>query len=221
MINNISDQIVDYSFIFRSDDKQYDRADKIAYLYGLKDTLYEYIDKYLSLSKSDTHEFVGGGSTAAVFRIGDYAFKIIYTKWSYEDIICPNNYLILSNLEELYLRDENNVVTCGLEVQPYLSKTTDDIEYKYVSNWFKDFNNLGLEYADNLIHGMCGSNARILDDYRNACTNDPESLPDWFKECPLVLVDRDRVYRRGTVPRQRMSTDVRKERIQRLSVVNI
>ena len=37
-------------------------------------------------------------------------------------------------------------------------------------------------------------NCRLLDSYREADYYNPEMLPDWFKEYPLVSVDRDRVY---------------------------
>ena len=50
-------------------------------------------------------------------------FKLINMKWSYEEVICPNLYLILKNLEEHYIRDEKGIVKAGIEVQKYLTNT--------------------------------------------------------------------------------------------------
>ena len=41
----------------------------------------------------------------------------------------------------------------------------------------------------------------LLDSYMDADCNNPELLPDWFKQYPVVLVDRDLVYKLGTVRR--------------------
>lgn len=60
---------------------------------GLGRKLQEYIDKYLSLSKRDDYEFVRSGTTTACYRIGDYAFKLCQSKWSYEKVISPNLYI--------------------------------------------------------------------------------------------------------------------------------
>ena len=54
---------------------------------------------------------------------------------------------------------------------------------------------MGYKLNDSMINGQCGDNCLLLDDYHDADTRYPEDLPEWFKETPLVLVDRDRVYR--------------------------
>ncbi len=61
--------------------------------------LYEWTTKYLDLSECKRYKFLNGGSTAACYLIGDYVFKFINFKWSYEKIICPRLYLILKNEE--------------------------------------------------------------------------------------------------------------------------
>ena len=38
-------------------------------------------------------------------------------------------------------------------------------------------------------------NCRYLDDYHDADIRNPEELPDWFKKDPIVLVDRDLVFK--------------------------
>lgn len=51
---------------------------------------------------------------------------------------------------------------------------------------------LGYYLEDDLI-SKDRVNCFYLDDYHDANCDDPEALPDWFKERPLVLVDRDLV----------------------------
>lgn len=171
---------------------------------GLGHDLKEYIDKYLSLSTDTTCEFVERGSTTACYRIGDYAFKISQTKWSYEDVICPNLYLILKNLEEHFIRDDRGTVVAGLEVQKYLSKTANHLKEEVFNNFKKELNRLGYYITDTLINGSCGDNCRLLDSYMDADCINPESLPESFKQTPLVLVDRDRVYKLDNkFPKQR------------------
>lgn len=51
------------------------------------------------------------------YRIGDYDFKLNAIKWSYEDVICPNLYIIIKNLEEHYIRNENGIIIALQEVQ--------------------------------------------------------------------------------------------------------
>ena len=36
----------------------------------------------------------------------------------------------------------------------------------------------------------------LLDSYLDADTHNHEQLPEWFKKYPLVLVDRDRIYKK-------------------------
>jgi len=89
---------------------------------GLWDELRGYIDKYLEMSTDKSCKFLASGSTSDCFKIGDYVFKLNKTKWSYEDEICPNVYLIIKNLEEHFVRDKNGIVNAGIEVQKYLSR---------------------------------------------------------------------------------------------------
>lgn len=177
------------------------------YNFGLGDKLQELIDKYLSLSSNDKYKYLGSGSTTSSFRIGDFCFKFSQSKWSYEDIICPDIYLILKDLEEIYIRDNHGIIVCGIEVQPYLCRSGKDIDdYKTIADkWYKELDRIGYVYKDKLINGSRGCNAMLLDDYRDANTTNPELLPDWFKETPLVLVDRDMVYQKGKSFKQQSS----------------
>lgn len=166
-------------------------------LYSLGKKLEEYADKYLSLSRTAEHGFIASGSTASCYRVGDYVFKLDGMKWSYEDVLCPNLYIILPNLEEVFLRDENGIVKVGIEVQRYLKRGIDEIPEDCLpgltQNFTAELSRLGYRSTDTLVYGTCGDNCRLLDSYEEA--GNPNA-PDWFKEYPLVLVDRDRIYQK-------------------------
>lgn len=179
---------------------------KLMHIYevGLEDELNSFVDKYLSLSQRHDYEFVGEGTTCAAYRIGDYVLKLIKMKWSYEEEICPNIYLILKNLEEVYLRDNNEHVVGGIEVQKYLARSARNIDSKYLELYQEELDRLGYFCTDCLLSEY-GENVRLLDSYLDADTKDVESLPEWFKEYPIVLIDRDMVYKKS-----------RRERIKQL-----
>ena len=177
--------------------------------YGLWDELEADIDKYLSLSKRVDFRFLAEGSTTSCYKIGDYVFKLNRFKWSCEDVICPNLYLILKNLEEHYIRDNKGCVVAGIEVQKYLSRNDITITNEHL-NWFtEELKRLGYYVNDSLMYGSRGDNCMLLDSYMDADHPNPELLPDIFKEVPLVLVDRDMIYkvknRRPKQLRQRWS----------------
>ena len=145
------------------------------YSHNLGHKLQSYVEKYLDLSHSKETGYLSSGATLSCYRIGDYVIKLIKTKWSYEKIICP--------------------VVAGLEVQKYLSKSAQNIPTYVFSNFLHELTKLGYYSMDTLINGTCGNNCMLLDTYKDADTNRPENLPSWFKQYPLVLVDRDDVYR--------------------------
>lgn len=159
--------------------------------YGLSHLLEEYIDKYLSLSTRSDYEFIERGSTSSCYRIGDFVFKLIEMKWSYENTICPNLYIILPNLEEKFIRGEKNIVLAGLEVQKFLQHDAKNVPQEIFDLFTNELSSLGYIHTDRLMNGPCGDNCRLLDLWEEA--NNPFA-PEWFKEYPLVLVDRDRVY---------------------------
>ncbi len=165
--------------------------------YDLENYLMEYIDKYLGLSKTDATGLLEKGSTCECYRLGDYVLRLFRAKWSYEEIICPNLYLIIKNLEEIYVRDKDGVIKAGLEVQQYLAKEASGLPTSYFVRLKTDLNTLGYYTTDTLMNGSCGDNCRILNDYHDADCLDPEILSDYFKETPLVIIDRDRIYPKG------------------------
>ena len=164
------------------------------YCCGLGQLLEEWTEKYMELSKNKEYGFIGSGTTCNCYRIGDYVIKLVKTKWSYEDIICPNLYLIAKNYEEIYLRDKKGIVEGGLEVQKYLTRRADNIDPKYFRYFDLALDRLGYRRTDTLTKGTCGENTMLLDTYRDADCPNPEKVPVWFRQYPLVLIDRDRIY---------------------------
>lgn len=167
------------------------------YYYELGKKLEDSVLKYLELSKDKTYEYLASGSTSDCYRIGDYVFKLCRQKWSYEDIICPDLYIILKNIEEHFTRDNEGIVMAGIEIQKYLTRSAKNIEPKYFQKLTSELDRLGYFCTDSLINGKCGDNCMLLDSYKDADCDNPEELPDWFKEVPLVIVDRDRIYEKG------------------------
>ena len=46
----------------------------------------------------------------------------------------------------------------------------------------------------------------LLDTYRDADCPNPEKVPVWFKQYPLVLVDRDRIYSKNKIYIKQLSS---------------
>lgn len=164
------------------------------YCCGLGQLLEEWTEKYMELSKNKEYGFIGSGTTCNCYRIGDYVIKLVKIKWSYEDVICPNLYLIAKNYEEIYIRDKKGIVEGGLEVQKYLTRRADNIDPKYFRYFDLALDRLGYRRTDTLTKGTCGENTMLLDTYRDADCPNPEKVPVWFRQYPLVLIDRDRIY---------------------------
>lgn len=94
------------------------------------------------------------------------------------------------------------IVTGAVEVEKYYSRR---VEYgnKELERKFRDaLAELGYVVEDYLTEENI-SNLYYLDDYHDADVEDPESLPDWFKENPVVLVDRDLVFKKDVPKKSR------------------
>lgn len=198
--NLISKRILEEFLAYYNRFREYDE-DVLALinLHRLGGVLLEFIDKYLALSKNPTWRHIEEGSTGTVYQMGDYVLKLFMTKWSYEEVICPDLYLIVKNLEEIYIRNTNGIVKCGIEVQPYLQRSAQGVPKRTLDRFSEELARLGYKCTDSLMNGVRGDNCRLLDSYQDANCKNPENLPDWFKETPLVLVDRDRVYPKNQV----------------------
>lgn len=177
--------------IFRKEDEGV--LDSLFY-YNLGKYVLDYIDKYLSLSKDETCEYLNKGTTATVYRIGDFVLKLVSTKWSYEEIICPNLYFIIKNLEETYIRNDRGIVQAGLEVEQYLKKDVSAVPRYIFDCIIEAIEKSGFIWTERYRSGAWFENCRVLNSYLDADCNKHRYLPDWFKEYPVVIVDRDRFY---------------------------
>lgn len=169
------------------------------YTFNLGENVEMLVDKYLSLSISKEIEFLDKGSCSSTYKIGDYIIKFGTGKHSTEKTICPNIYLIVKNLEEFFVRDEHGRVVANLEVQKYLSKKSTHLDESYFVKFSQELSKLGYWSAEYRSREGFGENFGILDSYKEADCANPEVLPDWFKECPLVLWDRDLIYSNGLI----------------------
>lgn len=163
---------------------------------GLLDEFLKYAYMYLEKStKTKVISKVGSGTCSYVYRIGDYVIKFSDKKYSMVEDSCPNIYLIIKNYEELIKRNDYGKVTGAIEVQRYLSKPVLITQRDLLAKWREDLEENGYLLEDNLVNGMGGTNCFYLDDYHDADIEDVDSLPEWFKKDPIVLVDRDLVYK--------------------------
>lgn len=202
LLDNFAKQIA----IFKRDDvnQKWDFSLSGIYDHHLGKKLQSYVEKYLDLSHSKETGYLASGATLSCYRLGDYVIKLVKTKWSCEKLICPRLYLIAKNFEEDYVRDKDGIVLAGLEVQKYLTRSAKDIP-SYVFDKFRaELKRFGYYSLDTLINGTCGDNCMLLDTYKDADTYNPNNLPQWFKQYPLVLVDHDDIYRlENTHPKTR------------------
>lgn len=159
------------------------------YDYNLDKTLTELVDKYLSISKNKTVKYIDKGSTTACYRIGDYVIKFILSKYNNSEN-CPSLYLINKAFFEELVKDDDGKCIAGLEVQRYLSKKLSRTDITSV----KQFRNL-LKDEGYYIRDPIRPNFRFLDSYKDADCAEPEFLPKYFKENPLVCIDRDCIYK--------------------------
>ena len=83
-----------------------------------------------------------------------------------------------------------------------MKRSVTDVPSKYFTLFKQELHNLGYFTTDTLRNGPCGDNTRLLDTYFDADCLNHKYLPDWFKEYPIVLVDRDRIYENGSIIRQ-------------------
>ncbi|MDD3241950.1 MAG: hypothetical protein PHQ64_04200 [Bacilli bacterium] len=192
----LMDEFKRYINLFTKDNKYSHILDNI-YYYGLGNKLQQYVEKYLEISKSKESYFIASGSCSHCFKIGDYVIKLANGKWSYEEELCPNLYLILKNIEEEFIRNDKGVILTGFEIQKYLTKRVEDATVPSYKNFLRKLNELGYYYNDDLLNGKTGDNCMILDSYMDADHPNPEELPVEFKENPIVLVDRDLIFKKG------------------------
>lgn len=180
-----------YNVLFKNE--SFSMEDKLMvlgiHLHSLRDLFLEYIYKYYQRSESKEIIFKGSGSKSVALQIDDKVLKISDGKYVNYNI--PEIFLILKNYEYYETRDKAGNITGTIEVQPCLLKKYDGDEETEILFRY-ELSKLGFFLADKFL-SLNRCNCFYLNDYHDANCDDPESLPDWFKKKPLVLVDRDLV----------------------------
>lgn len=165
-----------------------------AFQRGLGKKILTYFHKYFALSDSKETKLVESGSCCIAYKVGNYVLKISNHKYSYEDPVCPNCYLIVKNYDEYFTRGYLGVITGAVEVEKFNSKRVEPGNEEIEARFRSALKELGYVLEDYLV-GEKLSNLHYLDDYHDADCDDPEALPLWFKENPVVLIDRDLVFK--------------------------
>lgn len=168
---------------------------------GLGDNLLEVIQKYMTIATGANYAInARKGSCTITFKVGDYAIKLSQRK--YINTKCPDSFLIAKNYEEYFSRGEDGEINGAIEVQKYFTRpfTLEDSESEqikeYQEKFLAEFEKDGYCVDDNPFAHTAEPNLFYLESYKDADCEDPEQLPDWFKKTPLVLVDRDYVYKK-------------------------
>lgn len=163
---------------------------------GLGNKFLEYVDKYLEMSTgSKVVSALGNrGSTTRSFRIGDYVIKCSDRKWNISDLPI-SLFLFAKCYERDYAKDKFGKVVGALEVQKYYSKAVTSDDAEVVKVFRKALEELGYWIKDRVEGFNETYNMFYLDSYLDADCENPELLPKWFKENPVVWVDLDLVFK--------------------------
>lgn len=149
--------------------------------------------KYLELSNDKTVKYICGGTLSKCYRVGDYIVKVYSRRYMNKEFKVPRLFLISKKIEEIIEYDLDGNIEYGIEVQKCFKKPVNANRKDLLRLYRKELYNLGYFLGDCMVNGS-SPNVYYLDDYHEADCDDPESLPDWFKENPIVLVDIDVVY---------------------------
>ncbi|MDE5888936.1 MAG: hypothetical protein K2H20_02840, partial [Bacilli bacterium] len=161
---------------------------------GLGDKFIEYSKKYMELSTgAKVVGNAGIGSSTRSFIVGDYVIKCSYKKWL--STRCPDLFLIAKNYEEEIVKSHFGSIIGALEVQKYYHRPLSPKKERLFAKFGEALEELGYDYDDNVLGLNETPNFFYLDSYKDADCENPEELPDWFKKDPIVLVDRDYVYK--------------------------
>lgn len=153
------------------------------------------INKYSSISEVQIIEPGEIGTVCWTFIAGDFLIKYISASHSVygPDYSCPRCFLINKPYNEITSHNDEGYFLGKLEVQARLFEPLREDQLDILELFEKELAKLGF-FCDDLMPHDGKYNIYRLRDYHDADTDDPESLPDWFKENPFVLVDRDCVY---------------------------
>ena len=180
--------------------KNFYNADLNAVIEMFSSTLYNHfldvVEKY-SQGITGAIKVAGRGTRSTAYVVGDKIIKCSNGKWNQKRTTSISSFLILKNLEEYYEYDQFDGISHSIEVQPYLKRKAYVFSRDIIKKFKEEFARQGLECSDLLIRNFISyQNIRYLNDYHDANCDDPESLPEWFKENPIVLIDSDMVKRK-------------------------
>lgn len=161
----------------------------------LGDRFMQYINMYASISDRPIVESSEMGTVCWTFVAGDFLIKYIVASHSVygPDYEVPRCFLINKPYREEVSHNENGDFLGKLEVQARLFEPLREDQKDILELFEGELEKLGY-FCDDLIPCNGKYNIYRLKDYHDADIEDPESLPEWFKENPYVLVDRDCVY---------------------------
>jgi hypothetical protein len=161
----------------------------------LGDDFIKLLNKYYAISSSEVLSVGEIGTVCHTFNVGDFIIK--YIKGSHSvygfNCSCPSNFLINRVCDEVVSYDHQGNFLGKLQVQPRLSKPLLESELDILDKYSNELKKLGY-FCDDLEPYHGSYNVYRLNSYQDADCEDCEELPDWFKENPYVLVDRDCVY---------------------------
>lgn len=161
----------------------------------LGDIFTHYINMFASISDNPIISSGESGTVCWTFIAGDFLIKYITSSHSVygPDYEVPRCFLINKPYREIKSHNNNGFFLGKLEVQARLYEPLREDQKDIFELFEKELEKLGF-FCDDLTPCNGKYNVYRLRDYHDADTEDPESLPDWFKENPYVLVDRDCIY---------------------------
>ena len=162
---------------------------------GYVEDVYYLYKKYLNLSKNKDIKYIGHGFYSCVFQIGDYVIKLGKERAVMD---CDYQYYrFLKSCEKLVKISKNGCPLLFVEIQPYLEINRNEITRTMISDFFQDLDQSGFIILDPNTNIYSSINFGLLNDYHDAnvpADFDIESLPESFKEHPLVLIDVDYIF---------------------------
>ncbi len=153
------------------------------------------LKRYSSISQKPIIRSWVSGTVCKTFLAGDFLVKYIDGVYNIygADYPCPRLFLINKPYKEIVAHSQEGYFLGKLEVQSRLFEPLREDQKGILDLFEQELENLGF-FCDDLYPYENRYNIYRLRDYHDADTTDPESLPEWFKKNPYVLVDRDCVY---------------------------
>jgi hypothetical protein len=161
----------------------------------LGDDFIRLVHKYYVISSNTTLRSGETGTVCFTFEVGDFILKYITASHNIYgiDYPCPSNFLINKVYEEISSYDSHGNFLGRLQVQPKLLVPLLENQTDILEQYSNELRKLGY-FCDDLEPCNHTYNVYRLKSYQDADCDDSENLPEWFKENPYVLVDRDCVY---------------------------